>query len=430
MGHRSIPKSSLTSRVEYPGRNDFTGREFSTRASISQLPVGMITHLSGTLQRYDWGGADKIAGLLGLPSQTLAEWWIGAHPKAPATLPDSQSLDQWIADDPPRALGRLVAEKYGELPYLLKILDIRRPLSIQIHPTARQAREGFAREESSGIALNDPDRNFRDPNHKPELAVALEPTWMLFGFRTFEQSCQHMHRLGLGELLVQATSSAEILERWLRLPVDIQRRHIDVLGDHLDAARLRNASEPDFWIADWNEHHPTGARRYDPGVLGFLLFNIVELQKHAGIFLAATVPHAYLRGSLVEVMANSDNVLRCGLTTKNVDVDRVMETVERHPQQPAIMAGDGPRVIYQPPVDEFGLERLTGEQMVQLRSSSAELWMCLAGSIHLESADSTCALSAGQCALVSAQTSYAAALRKESECYRTFVPDADNRADR
>ena len=389
----------------------------------------MIFTLRGTVQPYEWGGRTRLSGLLQLPEQTLAEWWIGAHPKAPALLEDGETLDSWITRHGAAALGELASNRYGQLPFLLKILDVQRPLSIQIHPTPQQAREGFAREEAAGIPIGDPRRNFRDPNPKPELAVALEPTWMLFGFREYEAAVADLDRLGLGDLCNSAASCADLLEWWLTQPSAFREIHLQKL---YKAAAQETEATPDqaeYWINDWM-YHNADHRRHDPGVLGFVLFNIISLPVHAGVFLEATVPHAYLRGALVEVMANSDNVLRCGLTTKTIDVDQMMACVQRRPQAPELLNGDGERTIYQPPVGEFGLERLAGSTSRAYQSGSAEIWMCVSGLVRLTAFDGQpVCLTQGQCAFVSANTHYTADL-ESTHCYRAFVPDGNHCADR
>lgn len=389
----------------------------------------MIFPLRGTVQPYEWGGKTRISGLLGLPEQTLAEWWIGAHAKAPALLEGGETLDAWIAKHRAAALGERTQGQYGQLPYLLKILDVRRPLSIQIHPTPQQAREGFAREEAAGIPIGDPRRNFRDPNPKPELAVALEPTWMLFGFREFDVAIADLHRLGLGDLCNSASSCAGLLEWWLTQPGAFREEHLQKLFESAAQQADATPDQAEYWIADWTRHN-ADHRRYDPGVLGFVLFNIVSLPVHAGVFLEATVPHAYLRGALVEVMANSDNVLRCGLTTKTIDVDQMMACVQRQPRAPELLHGNGERTVYQPPVEEFGLERLAGSASRAYQSVSAEIWMCVSGLVRLTAnGGQPVCLTQGQCAFVSADTRYTADL-ESSHCYRAFVPDGNHCPDR
>jgi mannose-6-phosphate isomerase class I len=146
--------------------------------------------LIGCVQPYAWGGFDYLRALTGLdlPTNTpAAEWWIGAHPVAPSMVRSELgdvALDRLIAHDPATTLGNEVVARFGpQLPFLLKVLDVREMLSIQAHPSKAQAEAGFARENAEGVPVDAPRRNYRDANHKPEAQVALTPFWMLCGFR-------------------------------------------------------------------------------------------------------------------------------------------------------------------------------------------------------------------------------------------------------
>ncbi|RYZ27358.1 MAG: mannose-6-phosphate isomerase, class I, partial [Chitinophagaceae bacterium] len=152
--------------------------------------MNTIYKLKGVVQHYSWGGTDFIPQLLGVsnPEQKpFAEYWLGAHPAAPAILESlNLSLHQFISNHPKEALGDQVAPKFGSLPYLFKILDVKQMLSIQVHPSKVAAEEEFEKENKAGVAINAPNRNYKDSNHKPELMYALSDFWLLHGFKKKE----------------------------------------------------------------------------------------------------------------------------------------------------------------------------------------------------------------------------------------------------
>ncbi len=161
------------------------------------VEAGVLT-LHGVVQHYDWGGHDFIPELLGVANNAtrkpFAELWIGAHAKAPSIAEIAggrEPLDKLIAEAPEAILGQAANARFGgRLPYLFKILDVSKMLSIQAHPTLAQAKDGFARENAEGISLQANSRNYKDDNHKPEIGVALTEFWMLHGFRPLEQIAQ------------------------------------------------------------------------------------------------------------------------------------------------------------------------------------------------------------------------------------------------
>src|ERR1700734_2629311 len=159
----------------------------------SMAEQGVLT-LHGVVQHYDWGGYNFIPELLGMENATrrpFAELWIGAHAKAPSMVDlggVQEPLDKLISEEPEAILGQAANAHFGgRLPYLFKVLDVRKMLSIQAHPTLAQARRGFAHENAEGIRLEASSRNYKDDNHKPEIGVALTEFWMLHGFRPLEQ---------------------------------------------------------------------------------------------------------------------------------------------------------------------------------------------------------------------------------------------------
>ncbi len=339
----------------------------SPRPWCDEPTTETVQLIEGALRDYDWGSTTSIPDLLGRPAtgRPVAEAWFGAHPSAPALVGgDRVPLDRLIAADPVATLGAEVGRRFGSLPFLLKVLAAAEPLSLQAHPSARQAEAGFAREEAAGVPIDSPTRSFRDPRPKPELICALTEFDALCGFRDPAVTLEVLASVGapaldtVGAMLREDPSPAGLrrLLGWL------------LTLDEADAAAL---SEPVIAACEADSPGPFAAerrmagvlgRRYpgDAGVVTALLLNLVTLHPGDALFLGAGNIHAYLRGTGVEVMANSDNVLRGGLTSKHVDVPALLDVVDPVPVEPRIQR---PPVVdgvagYSAPVPEFALERI------------------------------------------------------------------------
>jgi mannose-6-phosphate isomerase len=291
--------------------------------------------LINQVRPYAWGARGAIPRLLGVEpdGRPQAELWLGAHPGAPSTVVTDTGptpFEDVIAAAPRDVLGGPTIARFGpRLPFLLKVLAAEEPLSLQVHPDADRARAGFAAEEAAGIPVDAPHRNYRDPQAKPELVLALEPFEALCGFR--HPAAARADLDGLTGAL------AGILRRDLAGP-DTHRALRAALTRLLT---LDTADRPrllaDF-VAEWRRsgcgpHHATVlelAERYpgDPGAVAALLLNRVTLRPGEALFLPAGNMHAYLRGTAVEVMASSDNVLRAGLTGKHVDTEELLHVVD------------------------------------------------------------------------------------------------------
>jgi mannose-6-phosphate isomerase len=289
------------------------------------------------LRAYAWGSSTFLAELRGEPSpsaQPEAELWFGAHPSAPATIAGGDtSLLDLIEADPIGTLGRDVADRFeGKLPFLVKLLAAARPLSLQLHPSADEARRGFAREEASGPALDAPDRTYRDAWPKPELLAALTPVHALCGFRDPVETVSLLDRLdarpldGVRAALVGDGEAAfpRLIERALHgagwSPPD---RNVVASALTRVAAEEGAFAAECRWLARLLEVHPL-----DGGVQVALLLRLVRLRPGEALALPAGNLHAYLEGAGVEVMASSDNVVRGGLTPKHVDVDELLRLVD------------------------------------------------------------------------------------------------------
>jgi len=291
-----------------------------------------VLPLENTVQNYGWGSTTAIANFLGRPSPRglpEAELWVGAHPKAPSRVAgqaNAPALDALIREHPVTMLGEKVAARYGALPYLLKILAAAEPLSIQCHPDAAQARAGFARENQAGLALDDPRRNYRDPNHKPELLVALTPFLALKGFRPPEEILENFEPLSAEPLreplaALAQTRSADALKQLFGALLSLrERERLQLLAAALDQATGQNDVAWQ-WVSRLHQRYPG-----DVGALSPLLLNLLTLAPEEALFLGAGELHAHLEGTGIEIMASSDNVLRGGLTSKHVDVDELLAT--------------------------------------------------------------------------------------------------------
>lgn len=316
--------------------------------------VEPVFPLRGAVQHYEWGGYDFIPNLLGVPNprqEPFAELWIGAHPKAPSTA---------LLAEGERPLNELLAEP---LPYLFKVLDARQMLSIQAHPTKQQAEQGFARENAAGIPLNAPQRNYKDSNHKPEVHVALTEFWMLHGFRTLEGIMDQFRRHPELSALGAPTGLRELYTTAMTLP---QPQVDAILSPLLARIEAENPpkSSPAYWALRAARGFPRANGERDRGIFSCFLLNLVRLNPGEGTYQPAGVLHAYLEGVNVELMANSDNVLRGGLTPKHVDVDELLRTLTFEGGEPQVLKGEAvsqAERVYRTPAAEFELSRIALE---------------------------------------------------------------------
>ncbi|MEU2163081.1 mannose-6-phosphate isomerase, class I [Streptomyces chengbuensis] len=345
-----------------------------------------MDRLSNTVRPYAWGSTTLIPELLGVAptGEPQAEMWMGAHPGAPSQT-GRGSLHDVIGADPARELGRPALEAFGpRLPFLLKLLAAGAPLSLQVHPDRAQAQEGFAAEEKAGIPLDAPHRNYKDGNHKPELVCALTPFDGLCGFRPPVEAADFLSGLDVDSLkpyvdLLHAHPEEAALREVLTavLSADPEEMAHTVAEATAAAERLGGAYAPFAATA----HHFPG----DPGVIAAMLLNHVRLQPGEALFLGAGVPHAYLGGLAVEIMANSDNVLRCGLTPKHVDVPELLRVVRFEAGDPGVLrpeASPSGEELYDTPIDEFRLSRFVrpeGAAPVDLTLPTPQILLATAG---------------------------------------------------
>jgi mannose-6-phosphate isomerase len=364
--------------------------------------------LQGTVQRYPWGTTDAIPTILGRPADggPVAEYWLGAHPLAPAVA-GGEPLTDLIAREP-SVLGAAARASFGDgLPFLMKILSARHALSIQAHPSREQAEEGYAREQAAGVALDAPERTYKDAWPKPEILIALDEFHTLSGFRDPHRTEALFAALGVADDL--ASVIGPLTER--RGRAALEEVFLDVLslaGDRAKmselvcAAAMQHKDDPgevgDFarTVIELDEVFPA-----DPGVLAALLMNPVVLQPGEAVYVPAGQMHAHLRGTGIEVMANSDNVIRGGLTPKHVDVAELIKVVDFDPKEPVITRPD--RVSagvehYETGCPEFDVWRLTGtpDALPLPGEGSARVLLVVSGSLTLSAAEGTTTLATGE----------------------------------
>ncbi len=344
--------------------------------------------IDGIVRHYDWGSVDAIAHLLGQPAtgEPFAELWFGAHPSAPAVV-DGVGLDEMIAADPVAALGAEVASGFTELPFLFKVLSAASPLSLQVHPSTAQAEAGYADEEARNIPLDAPNRIFRDPRHKPELVCALSEFSALCGFRRPEATIAVLATIPERSLdpirgQLRNASTCEVLRALLQQLFTLNgSAAADLVNSVVEACRSEG---PDHGKAD-RRMVVTLGERYpgDIGVIVALLLNKVTLQPGEALFLGAGQLHCYLEGTAVEIMANSDNVIRGGLTSKHVDVATLLEVVNTTVIDPVIQcpAAVNGVTTYSAPVSEFSLARVDVDGSTHLPGGPA-IVLCTSGSMR------------------------------------------------
>lgn len=380
------------------------------------VDTSRIHRLDNPVQHYAWGSHTAIPELLGQPTPAAEPWaelWMGAHPVATSQVkgPDaSEPLDAFIARDPEAVLGAAVAARFaGRLPFLFKVLAAAAPLSIQAHPSPAQAREGFERENREGVALDAPHRCYRDAHHKPELICALTPFHALNRFR---EPGEIADRFAAMDEPILAQPIAALRDRpdreglaafFQTLWTQGEPARCAAIASGVDWARLRGHGDPAArWVDSLASRHPG-----DIGVLAPLLLNVVELAPGEAMFLPAGELHSYLEGVGIEIMANSDNVLRGGLTAKYVNVPELLRAltfragaIERLRPR-AVAAGEG---RYETPAEEFALgvlEVRPDARWFARRERSIEILLCTAGHGRIVGAE-THSVARGDCFVVPA----------------------------
>ena len=359
-----------------------------------------IYKIKGKVQHYAWGGSAFIPSLLKIDNsadQNFAEYWLGTHPLAP-------SVEQ--------STGKTVAELINPntIPYLLKILDVKDMLSIQVHPSKKSAEEMFEKENKAGIPINAPNRNYKDDNHKPELVVALGEFWLLHGFKKPDELKVTLQQIPELNFLLDSFGDSDyqnLYREVMEMPQKQVNEKLQPLLDRIVPIYEKNQLQKntaDFWAARAAKTY-NSPNRIDPGIFSIYFFNLVELKKGEGVFQDAGVPHAYLEGQNVEIMSNSDNVLRGGLTKKHIDVPELMKHVRFEAIDPVILRPreKGPEeMVYETPVEDFKLSsfRLKKGEESRFSTDSADIILQIEGKSTIREPGTDINLSEGEAALV------------------------------
>jgi len=386
-----------------------------------------IFQLKGQVKQYDWGGDSFLPQLLGIDNPQhlpFAEYWMGIHPQGPSRI---ESVDKH---------STYLSEKEPHFSFLLKILDVREMLSIQVHPNREMAQLYFERENRLGIPLNSPERNYKDPNHKPELMVALSEFWLLHGFKSPEalkETFAKYPELNPLQAKWEEMGNRGVYQWLMELPQLEVDAWLSVSANNWGTAYEQGAlskSDPAFWAARAVKSFCKNGKM-DRGIFSIFLFNVVKLEKGQGIFQGAGIPHAYLAGQNVEIMANSDNVLRGGLTNKYMDVCELMRHIDTSSIEPRILEpkADGVGLRHYPaPVDDFRIQSILLEAGQEFQYQAQESLLILAPAGDLEITDGGASFHLGSpdlCAYVAANTSFTVRPRTRS---LLFIASGHNRS--
>jgi mannose-6-phosphate isomerase len=373
--------------------------------------------LDNVIQHYIWGSKTALGTLFAIPNPNnvpQAEIWMGSHPNGCSKVAGHQeSIADLIKQDAQAVLGRDTADRYGDLPYLFKVLSAQNPLSIQVHPTKENAQLGYEKENQQGIALDAPNRNYKDANHKPELVYALTPYRAMNGFRPIHDILKLFHRVAIKALekdvsALESQPNQQGLKTFFSIIMGLtgekkqaviaQLMQAVAMPHHLvddEATRIAFAT-----IAEFSQQYPD-----DIGLLAPLMLNLVLLQPGEAMFLHAETPHAYIQGTALEIMANSDNVLRAGLTPKYIDVDELLDNTKFVPIPPEKIKlapyESHHKRSYPIPVDDFKFEIITVSNQIGIEYlKSAEIIFCLQGQVTLKAMNSEVMLKPGESAFV------------------------------
>jgi mannose-6-phosphate isomerase class I len=397
------------------------------------------------VQHYDWGGTEYIPTLLGIENEAqrpYAELWIGAHPDLPSHAvigENTLALDFLIDSIPEVLLCPEVSTRFAHrLPFLLKVLSVRKPLSVQAHPNQRQAQKGFARENAQGISLDDETRNYRDEHHKPELLVALTDFYALRGFRspaeiaTILRCVPEFAPFASGFQPTRA-SLIDLYSSLMRLPQQEVDSILDPLVKRLTAEhRLKPFDKEDvaYWVLGADRDHSKLPHR-DRGIFSIYLLNFIHLHPEQAMYLPAGELHSYLEGTGVEIMANSNNVLRGGLTPKHVDIDELFKILTFDHGNPEVLApqsetGVTDIGVYETPAEEYELWRMRIDrgQFEQVCSQRGiQLGIVTEGSVSLVESDGTrCEFDSGHAFLVPCDVTYRVSSTTGATVFLAHVP--------
>ena len=371
--------------------------------------------LINSVQNYAWGSKTALTDLYGIANPNnlpMAELWMGAHPKSSSKIEDAsgqaRSLRDVIDADKAALLGDKVAQRFGELPFLFKVLCADQPLSIQVHPNKQASEIGFAKENAAGIPLDAAERNYKDPNHKPELVFALTPFLAMNAFREFSEIVSLLQPVAGAHKAIAhflENPNADALSQLFASLLNMQGEEKSHALAVLKAALGSQQGEPWETIRLISEFYPD-----DSGLFSPLLLNVVKLNPGEAMFLFAETPHAYLQGVALEVMANSDNVLRAGLTPKYIDIPELVANVKFVAKPAAELltqpVKNGAELDFPIPVEDFAFSLHDLSQAeTAIAQESAAILFCAEGEATLRKGEQRLVLKPGESAFVAANES-------------------------
>ncbi|WP_282135175.1 mannose-6-phosphate isomerase, class I [Seonamhaeicola maritimus] len=397
-----------------------------------------IFALKGKIQNYAWGGNEYIPNLLGVlkEDKKYAEYWMGAHVNSPSVIQSDigeVNLDTFLNQQLVESLGAKVKNTYGRLPFLFKVLDVNDMLSIQVHPTKIEAEKGFKHENELGIPLTAPHRNYKDDNHKPEIMVALSEFWLLHGFLSAEKLIRVLTAVPeFSELLAVFNEGGYygLYKTVMEQSQEETNRALKSLAERILPLYKKgelSKFDPGFWAAKAIDNGDSNSM--DKGIYSIYFFNIVKVERGDAVFQDAGIPHAYLEGQNMELMANSDNVLRGGLTPKHVDVQELLKHVAFKETIPNIIKGDnqsdGLERIYKSPAPDFELSqiKLNGQKPYVGNSKSAQILIVIDGRVNLsDESGAKLQLNNGESAFIMANCKYSISTNEYAVIYKATTP--------
>ncbi len=403
-----------------------------------------LLKLAGVVQNYSWGGFEFIPDLLGeknAAQKPYAELWMGAHPRGTSKVEFDDvkiPLDNLLEHAGAHILGNQAAKKFsGKLPYLFKILDAGQMLSIQVHPSKLEAEQGFLEENLSNIPLSAPERNYKDDNHKPEIHVALTDFWMLHGFKSpreikrILENTREFHGL---EVVFGSDDLPALYKTIMEMPQEQVDSILYPIYEQYKPAFHEGTLEKDaplYWAIQAALQFPLPGGHFDRGIFSIFLMNIVHIKPGQGTFQPAGVPHAYLEGVTIELMANSDNVLRGGLTHKHIDVEELLATVSFQTGKPDILKGSKiseTERIYTVPVKDFQLSKLSISSKTEHKSGPVhgpDTLVVLHGKVLVRTLEESREFCRGEIFMVPADLDYSITATGRATLYKATIPGQD-----
>ncbi|MFM2589514.1 mannose-6-phosphate isomerase, class I [Vibrio sp. TBV020] len=343
--------------------------------------------MTNVIQNYAWGSSSSFTQLFGTANtagEPQAEIWMGAHPNGCSmvnTGTEQTKLSNLISQNLSLFLSDKIARRFGELPYLFKVLAAEKALSIQVHPNKHQAELGFEHEEQQGIPLSASNRNYKDANHKPELVYALTDYTAMNGFRPISEILAHFNYLDIPELnsLVNDLSGDQTpngLASFFSGLLSLQGEQKEIALMML-IMKAKLSPTPLFnLITELEEQYPG-----DVGLFAPLILNVIVLKPGQAMYLDAETPHAYIKGTGLEIMANSDNVLRAGLTPKYLDIKELVSCTRFNEKRIDCLLlepiKNNGMLEYPIPVEDFKFAIIEHSEQREIETQGAEILLPL-----------------------------------------------------